>query len=80
MGSKKLAGFTFCFTGKLETITRNEANDLVKEHGGTPKSGVVKNLSYLVTNSTEQTTKFVKAQEQGSKIISEEEFLAMINE
>ena len=80
MESKKFAGLTFCFTGKLETITRNEANDMVTEHGGTPKIGVVKNLSYLVTNSTEQTTKFVKAQEQGSKIISEKEFLAMINE
>lgn len=80
MGSDKLAGLTFCFTGKLETITRNEANNLVTEHGGTPKSGVVKNLSYLVTNSTEQTGKFAKAQEQGSKIISEEDFLAMINE
>ena len=80
MGGNKLAGLTFCFTGKLETITRNEANNLVKEHGGTPKSRVVKNLLYLVINSTEQTTKLLKAQEQGSKIISEKEFLAMINE
>ena len=80
MGSNKLAGLTFCFTGKLETMTRNEANDLVTEHGGIPKSGVVKGLSYLVTNSKDQTSKFVKAQEQGSKIISEKEFLAMINE
>ncbi|MHA1460394.1 MAG: NAD-dependent DNA ligase LigA [Promethearchaeota archaeon] len=80
MGSNKLAGLTFCFTGKLESITRKEASDLVKEHGGTTKSGVVKDLSYLVTNSKDETGKFVKAQEQGSKIISEEEFLAMIKE
>lgn len=80
MGSKKLDGLTFCFTGKLETITRNEANGLVTEHGGTQKSGVVKDLSYLVTNSTEQTSKYTKAQAQGTKIITEEEFLAMINE
>ncbi len=78
MGSDKLAGLTFCFTGKLETMTRNEANDLVTENGGTPKNGVVKGLSYLVTNSAEQTSKFVKAQDQGTKIISEEEFLALI--
>jgi len=80
MGSNKLDGLTFCFTGKLETMTRNEANQLVTENGGTPKNGVVKDLSYLVTNSTEPTSKFVKAQGQGSKIVSEEEFLAMINE
>ena len=79
MGNK-LARLTFCFTGKLETITRNEANGLVTEHGGTPKNGVVKDLSYLVTNSTEQTSKYKKAQAQGTKIITEEEFLAMINE
>jgi len=80
MGNNKLEGLTFCFTGKLETMSRNEANSLVSEHGGTPKSAVVKDLSYLVTNSTEQTSKFVKAQGQGSKIITEEEFLEMINE
>lgn len=80
MGSNKLEGLTFCFTGKLETITRNEANGLVTEHGGTPKNGVVKDLSYLVTNSTEKTAKYLKAQAQGSKIITEEEFLSMINE
>ena len=80
MGSNKLEGLTFCFTGKLETMTRNEANALVSENGGTPKNGVVKDLSYLVTNSTEPTSKYVKAQGQGSKIVSEEEFLAMINE
>lgn len=61
-------------------MTRNEANDLVSEHGATPKSGVVKNLSYLVTNSAEKTSKYVKAQEQDTEIITEEEFLAMINE
>lgn len=78
MGSNKLAGLTFCFTGKLDTMTRNEANDLVTENGGTPKNGVVKGLSFLVTNSDEKTSKYVKAQDQGSKIVSEEEFLAMI--
>ena len=80
MGSNKLEGLTFCFTGKLETMTRNEANQLVTENGGTPKNGVVKDLSYLVTNSTEPTSKYIKAQGQGSKIVSEDEFLAMINE
>ncbi len=75
----KLEGKTFCFTGKLETIRRAEAEQLVRDHGGEAKSGVVKNLSYLVTNSTELTAKYIKAQEQGTKIITEEEFLKMVN-
>jgi len=74
----KLEGLTFCFTGKLETVKRAEAEQMVRDHGGEPKSGVVKDLSYLVTNSTEPTAKYTKAQEQGTQVITEEEFLAMI--
>ncbi|MCK4382536.1 MAG: NAD-dependent DNA ligase LigA [Candidatus Lokiarchaeota archaeon] len=76
--SNKLDGASFCFTGKLETMKRAEAEQLVKDNGGVARSGVVKDLSYLVTNSTEETVKFKKAQEQGSKIITEEEFLKMV--
>ncbi|MFX1344106.1 MAG: NAD-dependent DNA ligase LigA [Promethearchaeota archaeon] len=74
----KLDGMTFCFTGKLETMKRAEAEQLVRDHGGQPKSSVVANLTYLVTNSDEPTTKYVKAQGQGIKIITEEEFLKMV--
>jgi DNA ligase (NAD+) len=74
----KLEGLTFCFTGKLETMKRAEAEELVKEFGGAPKNSVVKGLSYLITNSTDETSKFVKAKEQGTKIISEQEFLKLI--
>lgn len=74
----KLESLSFCSTGKLETMKRAETEQLVRDHGGQAKSGVVKNLSYLVTNSDEPTAKYVKAQEQGTKIITEEEFLEMI--
>ncbi|MFW9939400.1 MAG: NAD-dependent DNA ligase LigA [Candidatus Thorarchaeota archaeon] len=75
----KLDGMTFCFTGKLETMKRAEAEQLVQDHGGQPKSSVVANLTYLVTNSDELTAKYVKAQGQGTKIITEEEFLKMVD-
>jgi len=74
----KLEGLTFCFTGKLETMKRAEAEQMVRDNGGETKSGVVKNLSYLVTNSNEPTAKYTKAQDQGSKIITEDEFLTLI--
>ena len=77
--SDKLKGLSFCFTGKLNTMKRPEAEQMVAENGGTTKKSVVKGLSYLVTNETAQTAKFVKAQEQGTKIISEQEFLDMLN-
>ena len=74
----KLEGLSFCFTGKLNTMNRAEAEQLVAEHGGVAKSGVVKDLSYLVTNSTDKTAKYMKAQQQETKIITEQEFLDMI--
>ncbi len=75
----KLEGMSFCFTGKLETMKRAEAEQMVKDNGGEAKSGVAKNLTYLVTNSDEPTVKYVKAQGQGTKIITENDFLTMIN-
>jgi DNA ligase (NAD+) len=74
----KLKGLTFCFTGKLITMSRKEAHDLVISNGGEPKSSVTKHLSYLVTNSTERTTKYKKAQEQGTTIITEAQFLKLL--
>ncbi|MHA1489950.1 MAG: NAD-dependent DNA ligase LigA [Promethearchaeota archaeon] len=74
----KLDGLTFCFTGKLETMKRAEAEEKVRELGGVPKKSVVKDLSYLVTNDITPTVKYIKAQKQGSQIISEQEFLEMV--
>ncbi len=76
--ANKLDGASFCFTGKLETMKRAEAEQMVKDNGGVPKSSVVKNLTYLVTNSAEQTAKLKKAQAQGTKVITENNFLKMI--
>ncbi len=78
--SGKLDGKTFCFTGKLEDLKRAEAEKMVIEQGGEPKKSVVKDLSYLVTNSSESTAKYRKAQDQGTEIISEKEFMDLINE
>ncbi len=76
----KLKGLSFCFTGKLNTIKRADAEQLVKDLGGQPKSSVVSNLSYLVTNSTDPTAKYIKAQNQeNTKIITEEDFIKMVN-
>jgi DNA ligase (NAD+) len=73
-----LEGKTFCFTGKLDTMTRKNAEALVAEHGGASRSSVSGALDYLVTNSTEKTAKYVKAKELGVSIITEQDFLDMI--
>ena len=59
-------------------MKRAEAEQMVKDNGGETRSGVSKNLTHLVTNSTEPTAKYKKAQEQNTEIITEEDFLEMI--
>ena len=75
----KLEGLSFCFTGELVSMKRADAQNLVKENGGSVKSSVVKGLSYLVTNDTTSgSSKNVKAAQLGIPIINEKDFLAMV--
>lgn len=73
-----LSGKSFCFTGELRSMKRADAESLVKSLGGTCKSSVTKDLSFLVTNDPGSgSSKNAKAAKYGVKIITEEEFLRM---
>ena len=75
----KLSGMSFCFTGELVTMKRLDAEQLVKQNGGSCKSSVTKDLTYLVTNDTTSgSSKNVKAASLGIPVITEEQFLALI--
>lgn len=77
--AQPLRGLSFCFTGELSTMKRSEASQKVKTLGGTVKSAVVKDLSFLVTQDPESgSSKNKKAQNWGIPIISEEQFLAKL--
>ena len=74
-----LKGTSFCFTGELKTMKRNEAEEKIKLLGGSSKSSVVKDLSYLVTNEPESGSgKNKKARELGIPIINEDEFIELL--
>jgi DNA ligase (NAD+) len=74
----KLSGLSFCFTGAM-SIKRNDAEKLVTDNGGKISSSVSKNLTYLVTNDTTSgSSKNIKAQKDGVKIIDENEFMKMV--
>ena len=61
-------------------MKRNDAEQLVKKNGGTTKSSVTKDLSYLVTNDTQSgSSKNKKAQQFGIAIIDEKQFLSLLN-
>ena len=76
-----LNGKSFCFTGELHSMNRNDAQNLVKQNGGTIKSSVTKDLNYLVTNDKDSgSSKNQKAVKFGIPIIDEETFLQMIKQ
>ncbi len=77
-GTGELAGKSFCFTGELHTLKRADAEAMVKKAGGSCKSSVTKDLSYLVTNDTSSgSSKNQKAAKLGIPVIDEEEFLKL---
>ncbi len=78
-GGGLLAGKSFCFTGELHSMKRADAEQLVKKNGGSTKSSVTKDLTYLVTNDKESgSSKNVKAAKLGIPVINEEEFLKLL--
>lgn len=75
--SAKLKGLTFVFTGSLDNLSREHAEELVREHGGNVSSSVSKETSYVVAGA-EPGSKFDRAQKLGVKILSEAEFTILI--
>ena len=61
-------------TGKLETMTREEASSIIESLGGKAASSVSKS-TYLVVCGSDAGSKKTKAEALGIKIIDEKEFL-----
>ncbi|MBR1424399.1 NAD-dependent DNA ligase LigA [bacterium] len=75
--SDKLSGKTFVLTGTLENLTRDEAAALIKSNGGKTSSSVSKKTSYVLAGAN-PGSKFDKAQDLGVIILTEKDFLEMI--
>lgn len=70
------SGQTIVLTGKLETLTRQEASQMIENLGGNVASSVSKNTNLVVAGS-DAGSKKTKAISLGIKIIDEKEFLEM---
>lgn len=75
--SGELKNKTFVFTGGLETVTRDEAKEKIRNLGGDVSESVSKETSYVVAGS-EPGEKYSHAKEFGVRIIDEQEFLELI--
>jgi DNA ligase (NAD+) len=71
--SDKLAGKSFVFTGGLANRSREEAGELVQQHGGKVSGSVSKKTDYVVVG-TDPGSKYDKAEELGVTILTESEF------
>ncbi len=76
--SDELGGKTFVLTGTLQTMTRDEAGDIIKSMGGKTSSSVSKKTSFVIAGEN-PGSKLDKAQDLGVIILNEDEFLKMIN-
>lgn len=76
-GDERFYGKTFVLTGSLDKYTREEASKIIEDLGGKTSSSVSKKTSYLLAGE-DAGSKLKKAKELGVKIISEDEFDAMI--
>ncbi len=74
----KLEGKTFVLTGTLPTLSRNEATKLIEDNGGKTSSSVSKLTNFVLAGES-AGSKLAKATELGITILSEEEFLSMLN-
>ena len=73
----KLKTKTFVLTGTLESMSREEAKEKIRELGGDVSESVSKKTDYVVTGS-EPGSKYDKAKKLGIKTIDEKEFLEML--
>jgi DNA ligase (NAD+) len=71
-------GKTFVLTGKLETMTRDEAAKLIEERGGRVSNSVSKKTDFVVAGS-DAGSKLTKAESLNVQIIDETEFASIIN-
>jgi DNA ligase (NAD+) len=74
-----LSGLTVVVTGSMESMTREQIEELVIEHGGKPASSVSKKTSFLVAGPG-AGSKLDKAESLGVEVITESEFLARLQD
>jgi DNA ligase (NAD+) len=76
---RPLEGKIFVFTGSLETLSRDEAKDMVRNLGAKASGSVSSKTDYVVSGES-SGSKLDKARELGVTVMNEEEFLEFMKE
>ena len=73
----RFAGMTFVLTGALTKFTRDEATEMIELRGGKASGSVSKKTTYVVAGEN-AGSKLTKAESLGIPVLTEEEFLQML--
>jgi DNA ligase (NAD+) len=72
-----LAGLSFVITGTLASVPRSRAEELIRQLGGAATESVTKKTDYVVVGEA-PGSKLQKAQQYGTKLLNEQEFLELL--
>ncbi|MBM4077929.1 MAG: NAD-dependent DNA ligase LigA, partial [Planctomycetes bacterium] len=75
--SGQLAGKTLVVTGTLSKYSRDEIQELIRQHGGKAASSVSKKTNYVIAG-TDAGSKLTKAQELGVPVLDETQFESLL--
>jgi DNA ligase (NAD+) len=77
--SEKLKGLSIIISGTFEKFSRNKLKEIIELNGGKNVSSISKKTSYLLAGENIGPSKLQKARDLDIKIISENEFIELIN-
>lgn len=78
VANNPFTGKTLCVTGKLNHFTRDSINEKITSLGAKAASSVSKKTDFLLTNEVSGSSKYKKAVELNVPIITEDEFIKML--
>lgn len=79
MISQKLSGLSIIISGTFESFSRDEIKNIIELNGGKNVSSISKNTDYMIVGANSGPSKLEKATKLGVKMLSEHDFIKMIN-
>ena len=77
--SDKLAGMSIVISGVFQKHSRDEYKAMIEQHGGKNVGSISAKTSFILAGDNMGPAKLQKAEKLGVRIVSEEEFLEMVN-
>ena len=74
-----LTGNSFVISGVFDKVSRNDLKKMIEDNGGKVSSSISSKTNYLVAGANMGPSKLAKAEKLGTNIISEDDFLKMLD-